>query len=143
VIVLRGVDQFMAAVDGKVATMRAATRAATAKALHLIERTTKQKLGLKSHERGTPTPSGPGEPPALVTGNLRRSIKVTGPDPVTANSWRGKVGPTAIYGRAQELGDVTGHGVLPPRPYLKPSYDELREEIRALFHAAWTTAILK
>lgn len=142
-IVLRGVDIFKGAVDTKVAQMRAATRAATAKALHLIERRAKQKLGLRSHQRGTPTPSGPGEPPALITGNLRRSIAVTGPAPITANAWRGKVGPTAVYGRVQELGGPTGRGVLPARPYLHPSYEELREEIHALFRAAWTKAILR
>lgn len=141
-IVLHGVDRFIGAVDAKVAHMRAATRAATAKALHLIERRAKQKLGLKSHRRGTPTPAGPGEPPALVTGNLRRSIAVTGPEPLTPNSWRGRVGPTAVYGRVQELGGVTGRGVLPARPYLEPAYDELKPEIAALFRAAWTKAIL-
>ena len=127
-IILRGVDRFIGAVDEKVAQMRHATRMATAKALHLIERKAKQKLTTFSHERGTPTPSGPGEPPALVTGNLRRSITVTGPEPLTPGSWRGQVGPTAIYGRVQELGGPTGRGVLPARPYMQPSYDEVKEE---------------
>lgn len=157
-IVLRGVEKFMGAVDLKVAQMRRATAAATAKVLHLIEKRTKEKLGLKSHQKGTPTPSGVGEPPALITGNLRRSISVEGPIPVTANSWRGSVGPTAIYGRIQELGGevftsrstsmvmmgVPGSGIrLPARPYLQPSYNELQVEIRAIFQAAWTEAILK
>lgn len=145
-IVLRGVDKFLGAVDLKVAQMRRATAAATAKALHLIEKRTKEKLGLKSHKKGTPTPSSPGEPPALISGNLRRSIQVEGPIPVTANSWRGSVGPTAAYGRVQELGGATGRGGrshLPARPFLQPSYDELKDEIRAIFEAAWTEAILK
>lgn len=145
-IVLRGVDRFMGAVDTKVAQMRRATMAATAKALHLIEKRTKEKLGLKSHQKGTPTPSSPGEPPALITGNLRRGIQVEGPIPVTANSWRGSVGPTAVYGRVQELGGATGRSgrsVLPVRPFLEPSYDELKDEIRALFEAAWTEATLQ
>src|SRR5689334_23888818 len=102
-IVLHGVEQFMAAAEAKVAEMRAATRVATATALHLIEKRAKEKLSEKSHQPGTPTPSGRGEPPALITGNLRRSIKVTGPDPEGVDGWRGKVGPTAIYGRIQEL----------------------------------------
>lgn len=142
-IILRGVDRFVAAVDLKTAQMRTATRQATAKALHLIERRTKQKLGQKSHQRGTPTPSGPGEPPALITGNLRRSISVTGPESIGPSAWRGKVGPTAVYGRVQELGGATGRGILPARPYLEPSYEELKDEIRAIFRAAWTEAILK
>lgn len=142
-IILRGVDRFVGAVDLKVSQMRRATAAATAKALHLIERRAKQKLGQKSHRRGTPTPSGPGEPPALITGNLRRAITVTGPEALTFNTWRGQVGPTAVYGRVQELGGPTGRNVLPPRPYLEPSYEELKDEIRALFRAAWTKAILE
>lgn len=142
-IILRGVDRFIAAVDEKTMQMRRATAAATAKALHLIERRAKQKLGEKSHRRGTPTPSQPGEPPALITGNLRRSITVTGPEPLTANTWRGQVGPTAVYGRVQELGGPTGRGVLPARPYLEPSYEELKDEIKAIFREAWTAAILK
>ena len=142
-IILRGVEKFVGAVDMKVEQMRRATIAATAKALHLIERRAKQNLGLKSHKEGTPTPSAPGEPPALISGNLRRSITVAGPDAVTANSWRGQVGPTAVYGRIQELGGPTGHGVLPARPYLTPAYDDSKEEIRAIFEAAWTKAILE
>jgi len=141
-IVLRGVDRFIGAIDVKVEQMRRATIAATAKALHLIEKRTKQKLGLKSHRKGTPTPSGPGEPPALITGNLRRSIAVTGPAPYGPNGWRGTVGPTAIYGRVQELGGVTGRGILPARPYLEPSFDELHDEIRAIFVEAWRSATL-
>lgn len=156
-IVLRGVDRFMGAVDLKVEQMRRATAAATAKALHLIEKKAKQKLGQKSHQRGTPTPSSPGEPPALVSGNLRRSITVEGPEAVTRNTWRGQVGPTAAYGRIQELGgEITsmhtsmvmmgapGSGIrLPARPYMQPAYDESKEAIRAIFEAAWSEAILK
>lgn len=142
-IVLRGVDRFIAGVDVKIEQMRKATQVATARALHLIERKAKEKLGLKSHQKGTPTPSGPGEPPALITGNLRRSITVTGPEPVTRNSWRGEVGPTAIYGRVQEMGGPTGRGILPARPYLQPSYDELKEDIRSIFAKAWAEATLK
>lgn len=141
-IVLRGIERFVGAVDLKIEQMRRATIAATAKALHMIEKRAKQKLGLKSHKKGTPTPSGPGEPPALVTGNLRRSITVMGPEPVTPNSWRGQVGPTAVYGRVQELGGPTGRGTLPARPYLEPSYEELQGEIRDLFVEAWRTATL-
>jgi len=142
-IVLHGVEQFAAAATAKVAQMKAATRLATGTALHLIERRAKQTLGERSHQRGTPTPSGPGQPPALITGNLRRSISVSGPDAIGSDRWRGQVGPTAVYGRVQELGGATGRGILPARPYLRPAYEESREEIRALFEAAWTKAILK
>lgn len=39
-----------------------------------IEAAAKTKLGERSHARGTPSPAGRGEPPALVTGTGRRSI---------------------------------------------------------------------
>jgi len=142
-IVLHGVEQFTAAIADKVAQMRAATRLATGTALHLIERRAKEKLGERSHQAGTPTPSGPGQPPALITGNLRRSIKVTGPDPEGASGWKGSVGPTAVQSRIQELGGVARGRTLPPRPYLRPAFEEMRGEITAVFRTAWTKAILK
>lgn len=57
-----------------------------------------------SHSRGTRTTSAPGEPPALVTGALKRSVALepairTGP--YTARS---AVMPRIIYARIQELG---------------------------------------
>ena len=156
-IILRGVEKFIAAVDMKTDQMRAATMKATAKALHLIEKRAKENLGLLTHRLGTPTPSGPGEPPALITGNLRRSITVAGPVTLTPNTWSGQVGPTAVYGRIQELGGevssqhtsmvmagVAGSGItLPARPYLRPAFEASEVEIRAIFQAAWTEAILK
>ena len=101
---------------------RAATRRATAKAAHHAERHIKLQLSRTSHPRGTPTPSQPGDPPSLVTGTLRRSIRVHGPT-ATAGGWEARVGPTARYGRIHEFGGVTGRGHrtrLPPRPYVGP-----------------------
>jgi|SRR5215831_2206281 len=142
-VVLHGVEKFLAAADAKVAAMRVASRDATAKALHLIERRAKQKLGQKSHRPGTPTPANPGEPPALVTGNLRRSITVTGPEAIGPSMWKGQVGPTAVYGRIQELGGIARGRTLPARPYMRPSFEELKDEIVDLFKTAWTEAVLK
>jgi len=141
-VILHGVNEAKAAVDDNVRQMQAATRQATAQVLHLIERATKQRLSQSSHEPGTPTPSQPGDPPSLVTGNLRRSITVTGPDAVTPSTWRGKVGPTAIYGRRQELGDPGGTP-LPARPFLLPSFISIQAQIQGIFRRAWTTAILR
>lgn len=139
-IIVHGVSEAIAALEAKNAQINAATRTATAKVLHLVERRTKEKLSEKSHAAGTPTPSGPGEPPALITGNLRRSITVNGPDTIGPGTFRGEVGPTAIYGRVQELGG--GPSNLPARPYLQPAYDELRNEIPSIFREAWAAAIV-
>jgi HK97 gp10 family phage protein len=144
-IILHGVERAIAALEQKSAAMRAATRQATAKALHLIEKRAKEKLTTSSHAASEPTPSAPGEPPSLVTGNLRRSIKVTGPTLITSSTWMGQVGPTAVYGRIQELGGVTGRGgatTLPARPYMRPALEEVMPEITDLFRAAATKAIL-
>ncbi len=144
-IKLEGVGEFKAALLGTISAEQAATRRATATAAHLIERTAKEKLAEKSHERGTPTPSAPGEPPALVTGNLRRSITVVGPDPESVGGypgWKAQIGPTAIYGRVQELGGETGRGLLPPRPYLTPAYDEVHPKLRGIFMAEWRKPLM-
>lgn len=142
-IVVQGVPEAIAALTEKEHALDAAARAAVAKALHMIERRAKEKLALKSHMAGTPTPSAPGEPPALVTGNLRRSIKVTGPQRIGPQTWRGEVGPSAVYGRIQELGGwVDQSRFLPARPYMQPAYAELQAEILSMFRAAMSAAIL-
>jgi len=160
-IILRGVDRFVSAVDLKVRQMQLATKLATSEALHLLERRIKLKLRTYTHQRGTPTPSGSGDPPALVSGNLRRGVQVGppgGPENIGANRWRGWVGPTAVYGRIQELGGeihtpssssmvmsgTPGSGIwLPARPYVRPALTESMGEIQAIFRRRWTEATLK
>lgn len=85
------------------------------------------ELSKYSHSRGTPTPSAPGDPPALVSGALRRSVKTV---PGTARGARAsvKVGGTVVYARIQELGGRAGRNhasLLPPRPYLKPAAERV------------------
>lgn len=137
---LTGATEFKSALLGTIAKEQVATRAAVSEAAHLIEKTAKQKLGLTSHERGTPTPSSPGEPPSLVSGNLRRSVKVDTILPAMVNGhpgWKTQIGPTAVYGRIQELGGDTGYSSLPPRPYLKPAYDEVHPLLKDIFKKHW------
>jgi hypothetical protein len=90
--------------------------AAAQAAGHAAEAEIKRQLTRYSHPKGTPTPSPPGEPPAVVTGSLRRSVivqTVHGIEPYV------DVGPTMVYGRAQELGWPDGG--LPARPYVEPA----------------------
>lgn len=141
-----GVAQLTHALEGMVASVNAATRVATAQASHLLEREIKKTLATTSHPRGTPTPSDPGEPPSLVTGTLRRSITVKGPVPLGIGRWEAQIGPTAVYGRIQELGGVTGRGhaaTLPARPYVHPSYTKLAASgaLAQLYHSAWRAAM--
>lgn len=144
-IIVRGVGAAVAALDVKIVQMRAATATATRKALSLIERNTKQKLRTYTHREGEPTNSPPGEPPAWVTGTLARSVSGEGPTLIGTATWRGRVGPTAVYGRIQELGGTAGpggHSVLPARPYLQPTFDDALPDIERIFREAWTAAIL-
>lgn len=140
-IILASVTEFGAALLAVQAKQVAATGAATGKALHLIERRTKEKLATTSHKRGEPTPSMPGEPPSLVSGALRRSAQVEGPSPMGPISWEGSVGPTMEYGRIQELGGSTGRSELPARPYLSPAFDEALPEIAEIYAEAWAAAL--
>lgn len=142
---LLGVPEFMAAIDGLVAAADIGAREATAKGGHLIEAETKKNLGKYSHPKGTVTPSPPGQPPAIVTGQLRRSIRVQGPTKTGPGAWESQTGPTAVYGRIQELGGVTGRGgatTLPARPYLEPAVKALIDSGRLaeVYTQAWRTA---
>jgi len=155
---LVGVSRFIAVIGGMVAAADAASREATGKGAHLIEAETKKKLTESSgsvtkgqrDSRGRFTrdhraPSPPGQPPTLQTGQLRRSIRVEGPTRVGPGSWESKTGPTAVYGRIQELGGVTGRGhatTLPARPYLGAALRELVDSGRLaeVYTQAWRNA---
>lgn len=145
---VEGLAQLNAAIEGLAASLNTATRTATAQASHLLEREIKQTLSTSSHPRGTPTPSSRGEPPSLVTGTLRRSITVQGPHPLGLGRWEAQVGPTAVYGRIQELGGVTGRGhaaTLPARPYVQPAFERLAASgaLARVYHSAWRAAIAR
>lgn len=144
---IEGVADLMAALGRMSRRVDAGSRIATGAAAHLIEAKTKEKLTTYSHKKGEPTPSPPGQPPALVTGTLRRSIKVTGPTPTGGPyAYEAQIGPTVVYGRIQELGGVCGRGratTLPARPYLSPAFDDVTKsgELKRIFTTAWTAAI--
>lgn len=136
-----GVDELQAALTAAVGRMDTTTKEATAVAASLVEIAVKDKLRQTSHRRRTPTPSSPGQPPSLVTGNLMRSIAVRGPTG-GLGVWGASIGPTAIYGRIQELGGMTGrrHATyLPPRPYVDPAAHQTFPIIQSTYLAAWAT----
>ncbi|MFE7930753.1 hypothetical protein ACFU6S_18820 [Streptomyces sp. NPDC057456] len=139
-----GLSQLNAAIMAMEANVQRATRVATAQAGHLAEAAIKQQLTTSSHAKGTPTPSAPGEPPSLVSGALRRSTKVVGPIPVGFGRWLAEAGPTAVYGRIQELGGTAGRGAeLPPRPYVQPAYEQIVASgaVSRTYHLAWRAAL--
>jgi hypothetical protein len=83
----------------------------------------KAKASFKGRVGGLPSPAG--GPPAVVSGNLRRSIQndidVKGDDVI------GVLFSNVIYSRALELGYPARN--LLPRPYLEPA---IRDNIRTL-----------
>lgn len=124
-IVWHGLSEFKAGLDKAVAEAYKAGQRGANNAAVLVEKATKAKLATTTHKRGTPTPSRPGEPPSLISGQLRRSVTIVPAVPQGATAWVSKVGPTAVQSRVQELGGSTGRAVLPARPYLEPSVREL------------------
>jgi phage gpG-like protein len=93
-----------------------------------MERQIRVELSRSSHDRGTPTPSAPGEPPSMISEDLYLSITVR-----TVGDGHVQVGGTTAYARIQELGGITGRGhatTLPARPYLRPALESTRVEAR-------------
>lgn len=153
-IIMTGVAEFQAALDGIVARASVATRQAVTTGGHLLEAETKRLLS-NSGTAGTQgrdssgrfskvarPSSPPGSPPMLQTGTLRRSIKVTSPESIGETGWTISIGPTVIYGRIQELGGDTGHATLPARPYLKPALDNIIADgtLIGCYATAWRSA---
>jgi len=123
-----------------------AERIAAHKGAEEIKNRAQEILSALEHPAETRTPSPPGAPPAMITGQLRESIMVS-------DLGKGsQVGPTALasstngpYGRFLELGgkhegnmhwreDGQWHSarilMKLPRPYMKPARDSSLEEIR-------------
>ncbi|HEY2763412.1 MAG TPA: hypothetical protein VGJ13_05280 [Pseudonocardiaceae bacterium] len=137
---MQGGAEFNAALAGRIAAARAVTDLAVKAAAEQVARDTVDKLMLKEHARRTPTPSSPGEPPAMITGALKSSVTVTPVTHVGLDRFEAKVGPTKVYARIQELGGTAGRGArLPARPYLKPAFQEARHKVGAIFRAMWAT----
>lgn len=121
------------------------TDVAVRKGMRVVERRVKRYLRTYTHPEGTPTPSPPGGPPALVTGNLMRSWRTKGPRQRGPNVVEMEGGPTAKYSRIQELGGRAGHRhrtTLPKRPYVRPMVLVTRREVRTIFFEEWSRALM-
>ena len=75
--------------------------------------------------------SAPGEPPAVMLGDLRRSIKVQ----MEAKRDRliGYVGSELEKAPKLEFGS----GALKPRPYLRPSFQKARQRVEEIMSRRW------
>lgn len=133
-----------AQITGRAARLDAATRAGLEAVGALAEHAVVEQLTLRSHDPGTPTPSAPGQPPALVTGALAGSVTSRGPTG-GAGRYEMVVGATTAYARIHELGGRTGRGhrtVLPPRPYLHPALLAAQRDMLAVMIRAWRAAMM-
>lgn len=154
-----GADEWAAHAHRILARARAETSGAVDDALATIERAAQDNLARYSHGPGERTGSPPGQPPALVSGALRRSTKSrrTADGPTV---YGGSVGPTIVYGPIQERGGTitpkrapmlawrTADGwrrarsvTLPPRPYMRPAVTASIPRIRRIVADAWTRAL--
>jgi hypothetical protein len=123
-----------------------ARAAADAMAQAFTRGVSENELRRYTHSPGTSTTSPPGQPPALVTGTLRRSIRVT-PAAGGPERWTSSVRPTVVYARIQEKGGdiypvrakmlrfaVDGqarfakHVHLPARPYMAPAAERMKAD---------------
>lgn len=104
-----------------------------------------RQLVKRTHGRGTPTPSPPGQPPAKISGDLADSVRAEPARSAGAYRWASEVGGHTVYARIQGMGGVTGRNhatTLPPRPYLKPAHDEGWARIVAEGRAAFRREVL-
>jgi phage gpG-like protein len=103
----------------------------------------KVTLTSSTHSRGTPTPSKPGQPPSLVSGNLRRSVHRTTARATAPGVAYCAIGAMAKYAPVHEFGPVTIRAknfpqlgnpdvgffgvqvTIPRRPFLAPTVERL------------------
>jgi hypothetical protein len=135
----KGVEHVTAAFASMAARTGATTGATVTKVLHQVERQERTQLSLGWHPFGTKTGSVPPSPPWRISGHLSRSVRV---EPAVSSGfvWTGRVGPTAVYARIQELGGRIGAGhrtVLPSRPHLRPAWAIVRPTLRHTFTDVW------
>jgi hypothetical protein len=100
----------------------------------IAHRNVATELTRKTHPPGTPTPSVPPEPPALITGNLRRSAQDRLPVRIGRAVWEGALRMTAVYARIQAKGGWTGRNhatYLPARDYITPAVHATVRPLRA------------
>jgi hypothetical protein len=131
---------YLEALAARVAAAAAAAADAMADAEHRYLVT--NVLARYTHPPHTKTTSPPGQPPALVTGTLRRSLRVVPAPPAPRTT--ASLAPHTVSARIQEAGgDIypvragvlrwaedgvthfSKHVRLPARPYMRPGRDDL------------------
>ena len=83
----------------------------------------------------TYTASAPGQPPAQVTGDLRKSVK--GSVEGSGMAVHGKVKASAKHALPLEFGHRQGGKHVAARPFMKPSFDKSLDAIRRILTRTW------
>lgn len=127
---------------GAALAARGAAAAANAMAIEFHTELVDVTLRRSTHTAGTPTPAAAGDPPALVSGTLRRSAVIV-PAATAGTRAVASCRVAAVYARIQEKGGTVtvkrakvlynkrtkqafGKSVkLPARPYMEPTRDLL------------------
>jgi HK97 gp10 family phage protein len=109
-----------------------ATRKALGKTAFFCEASAKDLMtGSGSGEiYGTHQASAPGEPPAVLTGNLKNSIRAAAVGD-GSSSWEVRVG--AEYGAPLEFGTAR----MEPRPFMRPAVEETKKIVGDVFKEAF------
>jgi hypothetical protein len=107
--------------------MNEAARAAADATAAIVAHGAQENLGRTSHAKGTPTPSAPGQPPALISGALQAAVHTVAATASGFGHYTADVTVDSAYALVQEAGGRTGRDgktTLPARPYLAPAVNE-------------------
>jgi phage gpG-like protein len=115
--------------------------------MHLVEATKQTLEGTRSGRAYKVSKQGelhiasaPGEPPAVLFGQLYRSIAHSPPewDNWTIASW---IGSNVEYAQILEFGGIAGNGArILPRPYLEPTILREQDKVEQILEAALARA---
>jgi phage gpG-like protein len=104
----------------------------------VLSRETTRLLGLRGSSKSAGgQPSPPGEPPAQMTGSLRKSIgEQVEPSERAVFVGVASDNPANQYAMIHEFGGPIKGGMMPARPYLRPALANSKPEITRAFTAA-------
>lgn len=128
-----GLGEFASALDGVVRDADAGSKRAIARG------------GAEVVKVGQENASGaPG--PDVVTGTLRRGIRMTPVHRAGPIGWQTEVGPTVIYSRRIDLGfhgaDALGRVYnQEAKPYFTPAWEKVVRRLPGIYAEEWTKAI--
>lgn len=129
-----GAPEFSQALVDRMEAARRAARTFVVQGLHLGQEAIQVRAREGGrHAPGTPTPATKGGGPAVIHGDLGRSIVVGDLRSTGVLGYEGRVGPTTVYGRAVEL----KYGY----PYTGPGWRDTVPRLGALARSIYGSAV--